>query len=487
MYDWRMELYWRLPVFCQEFALSIYARYLDQLYYGYGYEKWRDECNEWKDWSRFQAEAWQNEELKSIIALAATRVPFYREKWRLVDWRAVRSAEDLKILPLLDKQTIRQNETAFLREGYDPSTLWVEKTSGTTGTSLRIYWPTSVLPKFWAMVEVMVRNIAGVAREMPRAMMGGRPIVAGATSQPPFWRYNRRWKQLYLSSYHVSGSTAAHYADAIRHYGSEWMTGYGSAIAALADFAMKAGVSSNPLRAIVVSGDSLLAGMRTSIETFFQCRCFDHYGQAEGAAMAMECSHGRMHIIPALGIWEIVREDGSPCQPGEVGEIVATGLLNDAMPLIRYRLGDYAAWAGEQSCPCGNQQPIVSDLLGRMDDYLITSDERKIGRLSTAMKRSPTIHSAQIVQDRPGHAFLLIRPGQNYRSVDAISVRDDIVERIGEFDFQIVEVSNLPKTPQGKTALVVRLVDRPYLTEIYDKIVRSTGSPGESCLNGEYQ
>src|SRR5262245_62770516 len=150
--------------------------------------------------------------------------------------------------------------------------------------------------------------------------------------------------------------------------------------------------------------------MRHSIEKFFECQCFDSYGQAEGACMAMECRHGRLHVAWPAGIIGITREDGSPCASGEVGEVVATGLLNDAMPLIRYRLGDYAAWAEEQTCPCGNPSAILTHLEGRLDDYLVTSDGRRIGRLSTGLKRSPTIHSAQIVQDRPDHAYLLVRP-----------------------------------------------------------------------------
>ena len=189
--------------------------------------------------------------------------------------------------------------------------------------------------------------------------------------------------------------------------------------------------------------------------------------------MAMECPQGRMHIIPAAGILEILREDGSPCVPGEVGEMVATGLLNDAMPLIRYRLGDYAAWAEDQSCACGNQQPVITNLEGRVDDYLITSDGRRIGRLSTAIKRSPTIHSAQIMQDRPGHAYLLVRPSNGYRSPDANAVRDDILERIGSFDLEVMEVAEIPKTSQGKTALVVRLADRPQMAPTYDKLLQN--------------
>jgi phenylacetate-CoA ligase len=472
VYDWKMELYWRLPICLQEVVLSLYARHLEKLYYGPGYEEWRQEfINRRQTWSRADIEAWQNHQLQYLIRLAATRVPYYREKWRCLDWKSIRSVEDLRILPRLEKQDLRQQEHAFLVEELQPKSLWMEKTSGTTGTALRIYWPMAMLPQWWALVEVAVRNTAGVGQEIPRAMMGGRPIVRGDTRQPPYWRFNRRWNQLYLSSYHISRASASAYAKAIREYGSQWITGYGSAIAALAEYAMETGVQPLPLRTAIVSGDTLLPGMRSSIERFFQCRCFDSYGQCEGVCMAMECTYGRMHLIPEAGVVEILREDGSPCAPGESGEIVATGLLNDAMPLIRYRLGDYAAWADIQDCPCGNTNRIIADLQGRVDDYLMTSDGRKIGRLSTAVKRSPTIHSAQIVQDRPGHAYLLVRPADGYRSADAMAVRDDILERIGAFALEIVEVPEIPRTVQGKTKLVIRLDEQPHMTETYEQLL----------------
>jgi phenylacetate-CoA ligase len=469
--DWKMDLYWRLPVVLQETALDLYAGRLQSLYYGPGFEEWKTRLSEWRSWSQSDSESWQNGKLQSLLRHAATRVPYYREKWKGIDWRSICSAGDLHLLPLLDKQEIRLREHLFITEGVNPKSLWMEKTSGSTGTSLRIYWPKSMLPKFWAVMEAMVRNVAGVAQDMPRAMVGGRPIVSGATSKPPYWRFNRRWRQLYLSSYHISTRTVSHYEKAIREYGCQWMTGYGSAMAALAEGALKTEIAPIPLRAVIASGDSLLPSMRKAIEQFFQCKCYDHYGQAEGVAMAMECPLGRMHVIPALGIIEVLREDGSPCQPGQVGEIVATGLFNDAMPLIRYRMGDYAAWAPDQSCACGNSQPTITQLEGRTDDYLITSDGRKIGRLSTAMKRSPTIHSAQIVQDQPGHAYLLVRPGEGYQSNHARNVRDDMLERIGLFELEIIEVNEIPKTPQGKTALVVRLAERPAMRDVYDRLL----------------
>jgi phenylacetate-CoA ligase len=466
-----MSLYWRLPGRLQEVITSVYAAQLEKVNYGPVYDEWRQRFHSWQSFSRTQAEAWQNERLTYIIRLAATRVPYYRERWRDSDWQAVQTPADLPALPRLAKQELQQNEQYFLVERTDPHSLRTERTSGTTGTALQISRPKAMQPKWWALYE-MCRNVAGVGREIPQARLIGRSIIPGDTKRPPYWRYNQRWRQLNCSSYHVSRVTAPHYIAAMRSYGSQWIEGYGSAIAALAENAREAGIPPLPLRAAIVSGDTLLPSMRASIETFFQCKCYDHYGQSEGVCMAMECPYGRLHVLPAAGIVEILREDGSPCAPGEVGEVVATGLLNDAMPLIRYRLGDYAAWAEDQECPCGNVHPTIAHLEGRVDDYLITADGRKIGRLSTAIKRSSTIHSAQIVQDWPGHAYLLVRPAHGYQPADAMAVRDDIVERVGTFTIEVVEVPEIPKTLQGKTILVVALADRPDMRKIYEPLLQ---------------
>lgn len=448
-----MRLYWTLPVRVQEALLGAYACHLDGLYYGNGYAGWVEECRREQQWSRTEAERWQNDRLSLLVERAATRVPYYRWAWRRADWRAVRSAADLQTLPVVEKQSIRGNEMEFMVETVDAASLWETRTSGTTGTALRLYWPRSMLPRYWAIIEVMVRGAAGVSRDCPRAMMGGRTIIRGDTSRPPFWRFIRRWRQLYLSSYHVGNATARSYLRAIREYDSVWITGYGSAIAALAEGADGAAA---PLRAAIVSGDTLLPEMRASIEECFACKCLDHYGQSEGVCMAMECGNGRMHIIPAVGIVEILDENGAACGPGEVGEIVATGLLNEVMPLIRYRTGDYAAWAEERTCPCGNTQRVLSGLEGRVDDYLVTADGRRIGRLSTAMKGSPSIHSIQIVQDRPGHGYVLCRPGGGYHPWHGQAVCEAIRERIGSFDLEVVEVAEIPRTARGKRALVIR-------------------------------
>ena len=47
IYDRKMDVYWRSPVCVQEAALSLYARRLDRLYYGTGYEELQKPFGNW--------------------------------------------------------------------------------------------------------------------------------------------------------------------------------------------------------------------------------------------------------------------------------------------------------------------------------------------------------------------------------------------------------------------------------------------------------
>jgi phenylacetate-CoA ligase len=229
IYDWKMELYWRLPVTVQEAILSRYAMRLDRTYYGTGYQELEMQYRGRRGWSRERAQEWLTQECRTLLQAAGTKVPFYRREWRHLDWQSIVSPSDLPLLPLLNRQDLRLNESAFLVEGAARDQLWAERTSGTTGTSVTVYWHPDGIKKWWAIYEVFCRELAGVGRYMPRAMVGGRPIVAGATRTPPFWRFNKRWGQLYLSAYHISHATASEYVQALRQYQPSWITGYGSA------------------------------------------------------------------------------------------------------------------------------------------------------------------------------------------------------------------------------------------------------------------
>ena len=101
-----------------------------------------------------------------------------------------------------------------------------------------------------------------------------------------------------------------------------------------------------------------------------------------------------MHAHPLAGVTEILRPDGTPAPPGEMGEVVLTGLVNYAMPLIRYRVGDTARFATE-SCPCGRGMPVIEEIGGRLDDFVYTRERGFLGRLDPVLKGVRNIVESQ--------------------------------------------------------------------------------------------
>lgn len=93
---------------------------------------------------------------------------------------------------------------------------------------------------------------------------------------------------------------------------------------------------------------------------------FGLYGQTERLAMAAYCEYNnKYHIVPEYGIVELIDENGQIITtPNQVGEIVATGFGNYAMPFIRYRTGDLASFSSNK-CICGRSHRILSRIDGR--------------------------------------------------------------------------------------------------------------------------
>ena len=84
----------------------------------------------------------------------------------------------------------------------------------------------------------------------------------------------------------------------------------------------------------------------------------DIYSCTEAGYLAFSCpEQGNLHVQAESVIVEVLDRAGKPCAPGEEGEVVVTPLLNFAMPLIRYAVGDRAV-VGEP-CACGRGLPTL--------------------------------------------------------------------------------------------------------------------------------
>ena len=139
------------------------------------------------------------------------------------------------------------------------------------------------------------------------------------------------------------------------------------------------------LRRALVSGDACPPAVIAGCEAILGTRLFPHYGSREMALGGAICcpAHEGMHLRENHVIAEIVNENGCPLPPGEWGELVITTIGMEAMPLIRYRTGDYTRVIPGR-CPCG------SEVL-RLDTVSRTDGSAELAALDEALFSLPFV------------------------------------------------------------------------------------------------
>jgi len=109
------------------------------------------------------------------------------------------------------------------------------------------------------------------------------------------------------------------------------------------------------ISSILLSADYVPSSLVNELQQVWACKVFGHYGTTEmGLGGGVECEAlDGYHLREAELLFEVVDPlSGRPVPCGQVGEIVFTTLTRNAMPLIRYRTGDYSRFVPEP-CPCG--------------------------------------------------------------------------------------------------------------------------------------
>jgi phenylacetate-CoA ligase len=452
----RLEtLYSKLPEWLQDAAVTVQGAAFRRQRYGLGFDEEYALLKATEQAPALQLELVQAARLKRMIQHAQANVPYYRSlRPGLADKLRAGDLSFLRDIPTTPKNAVRSFPDQFC-DGGKVRREWIPwNTSGTTGSPMTLYYSRRAVARQYAFVE-RYRELAGVSRFHRRAQFTGKMIVPTNTSSR-YWRFDWANQALMLSSVHLDQSTIPEYLSALREFRPAYISGYPSAIALLARHAVRFPKESIRLQAVLTSAETLSEEQRDLIESAFQSKVFDQYGQTEMQSFWFECRYRRMHAHPLFGVTEILRPNGDPCRPGEVGSVVLTGFINDAMPLIRYEVGDRAAWADEERCPCGRNMPAIAVIEGRQDDYIFSPERGLVGRLDPALKGVDGILECQFRQEVPTRLRVLFVPLPSFCRDDLRQLERNLKQRLGssmEVDF--CEVPQIPRGANGKFRTVV--------------------------------
>lgn len=451
------------------------SRFLDQLYArspvvvqnamatGYGVQQWLlrhrgdySQLVEQLDRQQWLApadlQAMQDAAVRTTVRFAAEEVPYYRELFQREGIRPehIRTAADLRILPFTDKATV-QAEGDRMRPDRRKVRAVAQTTGGTTGSPVP-YWVTPRAIQFnYATYEARFRRWAGVKLGERMVTINGKPIVPMAQDGPPYWRRNLAFNQLYVSAYHLSDANLPSIVERMRRFDPQVIVAYVSAVHRIARFILDAGLVGHVRpRAVLVSSETLFDWQRADIERAFSCKVFNGYSLGEPVCFISECPAGSMHVSPEYGVAELIENAGKH-------EIVATGLINEAMPLLRYRTGDEAL-PGTAPCTCGRGLPTFGSIAGRVDEMVVTPEGAHVGpaALSLAFQSVPNLRESQIVQNSTESIDLSLCVSPSYTPADEQFLVGELRKRLGNgLRIDISYVPAVRKTVSGKQRLVV--------------------------------
>jgi len=449
-----------MPVDIQNLMISVYGYKWRQRRFGPKFTLFLKEVKEREYFTFEQWHVYQKEKLRRILVHAYTNVPFYQKKYTSagINLSDLKNFEltDLKHLPFLEKDELRTYGTTSLLSSKLSKGIFISS-SGSTGTPTRIFIPQYFHQQWTALMEARVRNWAGVTKDTPRGMIGGRRILPEYHSKGPYYRYNYFEKQTYFSAYHLSPVTVSNYLKGFFDNSVKYLTGYAMSIFLLAKFTAEKELAAPKLKAVITSSEKLTEEMRKTIEEVFHCKAFDSYSGCEACGLISETPEGVLVVAPDAGVMEFVNSDGKYVNPGESGEIISTGVLNYDQPLIRYRIGDIAKLSSDQSPVAGRELVRIDEIEGRIEDFVITRDGRSMVRFHSLYVDIPGLKAGQLVQKDYDHFILnLVIEKKVYNRLQSEkTLKKRLESQVGTVHLEYNYPEKLPVNGNGKIRTVV--------------------------------
>ena len=415
------------------------------------YLKWLEKTQWWKP---EELEELQNKRLRSLIRHAYENVPYYHRLFKELKLRPddIKTKDDLHKLPVLTKETIRKNLSELIARNIPKSQRIEAHSSGSTGEPLKYYIDKQSYSYGWAQT-FRCWSWAGFRLGDPYVKVSLNPRIEFKKKLQ-----DRLMRCTYIyASADITKETFPSLLKIIENAKPKIIRGYASSIYIFARFMNELDLRPNHTpNAIMTTGEILFPHYRELIESIFNTQVYDGYG-GESTPIAFECEEHNYHLCDETVIVEFIGRDNQQVSEGEIGEIIITNLVNYAMPMIRYKIGDIGT-PSKDLCSCGRGLSVMESIKGRDTDIVVTPNGGflVVHFFTILFEHIEGVEQFQVIQDKIDRLRIKIVKNEKFTDADLNYIISWIKRHAGdEMEVDIEFVDSIPPARSGKRRFVI--------------------------------
>ncbi|NLT36828.1 MAG: phenylacetate--CoA ligase [Methanomassiliicoccus sp.] len=324
-----------------------------------------------EEMSRADLEALQFKLLKTLVYRLYSFSDFYSSRMKMAKVHPddIRSLDDISKLPFMYKKDLRDNYPDKMFTGSQEDLVRYHVSSGTTGKPTVVGYTQRDLDNWSTSVARGLTSIGLGRRDVIQVSYGYGLFTGGLGLH-----YGA--EKIGATVVPASVGNTERQIELIQDLKVTAVACTPSYMLHMSEVAQKMGVDiqrDTQLRTAILGAEPWSEEMRTRIQNNTGIKAYDIYGTSElSGPLFTECTEQNgIHIWGDLAYVEVIDPDtGERLGPGEKGELVITMLQKEALPMIRYRIGDITSYHNDE-CACGRCHTRISRITGRVDDMLI--------------------------------------------------------------------------------------------------------------------
>jgi len=323
-------------------------------------------------WSSEKIENWQNTELSKLVNYAYVNSVYYRELFDKLEIkpRDIKSKSDLDRIPVMTREIYIENFEKLISKEINSIPHKRSTTGGTTATPMTYVMDS----RAWSFTNADYI----VNWERTKYNFGNKYIALGSTSifagKPKPLKHKIFYilkNKIPLNGMNINEEILKEYVNLIEKKDIRFIYGYASSIFLLAKYVIKNNLSLK-IEGCFPTSEILSDLYRKTILEAFNCKIVNCYGAHDGGITAFEHNEG----IFEVGYNTIVSIQNTKDGKDSKGPILLTNLLNYAMPVFNYQLGDevklnynYKNYNGQV---IGKVYGRISDMIRLENGYTLT-------------------------------------------------------------------------------------------------------------------